>query len=240
MMRRCLAPLPRRHPEFAVPRRRLRPLASLSTPGPVALAAAVLLVAGCGAGNDGEGTAAVPDDPAAIAALAPPDAFWAHLRSLCESAAPGELLQAPDDQISPDAALVVHFWECGDDEIRFPLHVDDNRSRTWVFIRHDDGLELRHDHRNEDGSEESNTWYGARTQSEGTANRQDFVTVRGENTSGWRVEIHPGDRFEYGTARNGEYRHHLVFDLTNPVPLPPMHWGHETRPSQRPTASGGS
>jgi hypothetical protein len=170
--------------------------------------------------------------------MAPQDAFWANLQALCESAAPGELLQAPDTQIDPEAELVVHFWECGGEEIRFPLHVDDNRSRTWVFIRHDDALELRHDHRNADGTEESNTWYGARTMAEGTANRQDFVTMRGEVASGWRVEIHPGETYQYGTARDGEWRHHLVFDLASPVELPPMHWGHETRPSQRPTPSG--
>lgn len=171
--------------------------------------------------------------------LSAQDAFWANLQGLCESAAEGELLQAPDTQISPEARLVVHFWECGDEELRFPLHVDENRSRTWVFIRHEDSLELRHDHRNADGTEESSTWYGASTVAEGTANRQDFVTVRDEGSGGWRVEIHPGERFEYGTARDGEFRHHLVFDLANPVDLPSMHWGHETRPSQRPTSSGG-
>jgi len=174
----------------------------------------------------------------AAAALSPQNAFWENLRGLCVSAAAGELLQAPDRQIDPDADLVVHFWECGDEEIRFPLHVDDNRSRTWVFIRHADHLELRHDHRNEDGTEERNTWYGATTLQEGTANRQEFATMRGEVRSGWAVEIEPGVHFTYGTMRDGEWRHHLRFDLTLPVELPPMHWGHETRPSQRPRSSG--
>jgi len=173
---------------------------------------------------------------AAPAATAPRDAFWNHLRTLCESAARGTLLQAPpgDTQIDPAARLVVHFWECGETELRFPLHVDENRSRTWVFIRHDDRLELRHDHRNADGTEQATTWYGASTVAEGTAGRQEFVSVRGETTSGWAVEIDPGRRFTYGTIRNGEWRHHLEFDLTTPVPRPPMHWGHQTRPSQRP------
>ncbi len=199
----------------------------------VPLVCTAFLAVGC-APSDADADA----DPEGIEELAPQDAFWANLQALCESAAPGELLQAPDTQIDPEAALVVHFWECGDEEIRFPLHVDDNRSRTWVFIRHEGSLELRHDHRNPDGTEERNTWYGASTASEGTATRQDFVMVREDFTSGWRVEIHPGERYEYGTARNGEWRHHLVFDLTSPVPLPPMHWGHETRPSQRPAPSG--
>lgn len=166
------------------------------------------------------------------------DAFWKRLQGLCGSAAAGALLQAPagDTQIDPSAKLVVHFWECGEHELRFPLHVDENRSRTWVFIRHADGIELRHDHREADGSESQNTWYGARTVAAGTAERQDFVTVRNGNSSGWRVEIVPGQRFTYGTARNGEFRHHLEFDLTKPVAVPPLHWGHATRPSQRPSA----
>lgn len=167
---------------------------------------------------------------------APRDEFWRHLQALCASAAEGKLLQAPlgDTQIDPTARLVVHFWECGETELRFPLHVDENRSRTWVFIRHADRLELRHDHRNADGTEQASTWYGASTVAAGTANRQEFVTVRGETSGGWAVEIEPGRRFTYGTIRNGEWRHHLEFDLTTLIAIPPKHWGHETRPSQRP------
>lgn len=166
----------------------------------------------------------------------PQDAFWNRLRALCESAAAGQVLQIPpgDTQLEMGARLVVHFWECGETELRFPLHVDANRSRTWVFIRHADHLELRHDHRNEDGTEQATTWYGATTVAEGSAERQEFVTVRGETSGGWAVEIVPGQRFTYGTIRNGAWRHHLEFDLSSPVPTPPRHWGFETRPSQRP------
>ena len=186
-------------------------------------------------GHDGAKRGGEVEAPV-VTSQAPRDAFWANLRALCEGAARGRLVQAPegDTQIDPNAVLVVHFWECGEDEIRFPLHVDENRSRTWVFIRHDDRLELRHDHRNPDGTEESNTWYGATTLDEGTARVQEFVMERRGIRSGWRVEIEPGRRFTYGTIRNGEWRHHLEFDLTAPAEVPPPHWGHETRPSQRP------
>ncbi len=208
---------------------------------PLLAAAAFLLPGGCtpadtdGADAAGAGPAASPSVSAErYAAASTQDAFWANLQGLCESAVHGELLQAPDTQIDPDSDLLVHFWECGDEEIRFPLHVDDNRSRTWVFIRHDDHLELRHDHRREDGSEEESTWYGDTTIDDGTANRQEFASVRGEALVGWAVEIEPGVHFTYGTMRDHEFRHHLRFDLTQAAELPPMHWGHETRPSQRP------
>lgn len=199
----------------------------------------LLFLVACAPG-DSDG-AATPDNPADTTlqeTAAPQDAFWANLQSLCESAAEGELLQAPDDQISPDARLLVHFWECGESELRFPLHVDENRSRTWVFIRHDDRLELRHDHRNEDGSEEANTWYGDTTLDEGTANRQEFATRQGDLVTGWAVEIVPGEHFTYGTMRNGEFRHELRFALPAEAELPPMHWGHDVRPSQRPDSGG--
>jgi hypothetical protein len=173
--------------------------------------------------------------PAAVDRM-PQDAFWSNLQRLCHSAAEGRLLRMPagDTQIDPGARLLVHFRECGDQELRFPLHVDDNRSRTWVFIRHPGHLELRHDHRYPDGTEEANTWYGATTLTEGTAYRQEFVSERNGVLAGWRVEIEPDQRFTYGTIRDGEWRHHLEFDLTRAVPAPPPPWGHETRPSQRP------
>jgi hypothetical protein len=193
--------------------------------------AGALLVCGCA---HAEQAPASPGEAAPVAAAAAPqDAFWSNLQALCEGAAEGALLQSPDAQIDPNARLVVHFRECGDEELRFPLHVDENRSRTWVFIRHADQLELRHDHRHADGTEESNTWYGATTHAEGTASRQEFVTERNGVQSGWRVEIEPGQRFTYGTIRNGEWRHHLQFDLTQPADIPPLPWGHGTRPSQR-------
>jgi hypothetical protein len=191
-----------------------------STPAAVV---AALLLAAC-----------APPAPGPTAAASPQDAFWRNLQALCESAAEGRLLRAPDAQISPDSRLVVHFRECGDEELRFPLHVDENRSRTWVFIRHADRLELRHDHRHADGTEEANTWYGAETQAPGTAERQEFVSDRDGILVGWRVEIDPGRRYTYGTIRDGAWRHHLEFDLARPVTAPPPPWGYETRPSQRP------
>jgi hypothetical protein len=186
--------------------------------------AALALAVGCGS-QDGEAVEAV--------AASPQDAFWTSLQGLCESSHEGALLRAPegDTQVAPDARLVVHFWECGEDRLRFPFHVAENHSRTWFFIRHDDGIELRHDHRNPDGTEEATTWYGASTRDEGTDTRQDFTTERGAVVSGWRVEIVPGERYTYGTIRNGEWRHHLEFDLTREVDPLPLPWGHELLPS---------
>lgn len=202
----------------------------------LALAPAALAFAACAHGGAAGGASRAGSDVAA----GPQATFWRHLQELCVSAAEGRLLRAPagDTQIDPDARLVVHFWECGDRELRFPFVVGDNRSRTWVFIRHADRLELRHDHRHQDGSEESRTWYGASTMGPGSATRQEFVTERNGELVGWRVEVERRRRFAYGTVRGGEWRHHLEFDLTRPVAPPPLPWGHQTRPSQRPFPGG--
>jgi hypothetical protein len=202
-------------------------------------AAVAILLISCGPdAEEGQTTTLTAGDLAT--AEAPRDVFWRHLQALCPRAVEGRLIQAPegDTQIDPDARLVVHFRECGEEEIRFPLHVDDDRSRTWVFTHHADSLELRHDHRHEDGTEESNTWYGASTVGEGTATRQEFLFESDGMLVGWRVDIVPGQRFTYGTIRDGEWRHHLEFDLTREVATPPPPWGNETRPSQRPVPPG--
>jgi len=197
------------------------------------LGAMLISMMACGPAADAP---AVAGEARLVAAASTHDGFWSNLQALCESAAEGRLLASPegDTQIDPAARLVVHFRECGEDELRFPLHVGENRSRTWVFIRHADHLELRHDHRHQDGTEEGNTWYGATTLAPGSATRQEFVSDRDGVLGGWRVEIEPGVRYTYGTIRDGQWRHHLEFDLTRPVDAPPLPWGHETRPSQRP------
>jgi hypothetical protein len=219
-----------------------------SPPGHLALALALLaVVAGCGPG-DPERAERQDEDAAAAAAdpASPQDAFWAKISRPCGDAFPGRLVvDRPDrDLVATDDELIAHWVRCDEDRIHIAFHVGRDggenwdRSRTWVLTRDADGLELRHDHRHPDGTEESSTWYGATTLDQGSATRQEFVTERNGVRSGWRVEVEPGQRFTYGTIRDGAWRHHLVFDLTAAAPVPPLPWGHETRPSQRPRPGG--
>jgi hypothetical protein len=66
----------------------------------------------------------------------------------------------------------MHVRRCEEDEIQIPLHVGENRSRTWIITRTDTGLRLKHDHRHPDGSEEEQTQYGGDTEDSGTATEQ--------------------------------------------------------------------
>jgi hypothetical protein len=62
----------------------------------------------------------------------------------------------------------MHVRVCRDDEIQIPLHVGENRSRTWILTRTAEGLRLKHDHRLEDGSDDPVTQYGGDTAADGT------------------------------------------------------------------------
>jgi hypothetical protein len=180
------------------------------------------------------------DDDAAPATVARQDAFWDNMARQCGQAFPGRLVQdRPDrDMLAGDEELIAHWVRCEDDLMHIAFHVgrDDgaswDRSRTWVLTRDDQGLELRHDHRLEDGSEdEGNTWYGGRTVDDGAPETQWFLfdERRADDGSvlGWRLEIEPGQRYVYGTIRGDDYTWRIDFDLSEPIPAPPPAWGHD-------------
>jgi hypothetical protein len=193
-------------------------------------ALAALLVTACT-------PAALPPGPAAAAD--PQEAFWANLAAHCGNAYRGRLVLEPpgDDMLTGTEELIVHFRGCGADTLRLPFHIEKeeaqtwDRSRTWVYIRHADGLELRHDHRHEDGTPDETTWYGGRTEAPGSPGEQEFVFAERRapdgSVLGWRIQIVPGERYTYGTFRGDDYTWRVDFDLSTPVPAPPPPWGHD-------------
>lgn len=173
------------------------------------------------------------------APASPQDAFFANLRALCGQSFAGRVVttDAADASFASEP-LVMQVRECSDDVIRVPFHVGENRSRTWVITRTDAGLRLKHDHRHEDGSEDTLTQYGGDTASEGAAERQEFPAdqfskdlftqnnIPQSVTNVWAVEVHPGRTFAYELRRpNRHFR--VEFDLTQPVAAPPPPWGAE-------------
>jgi hypothetical protein len=174
----------------------------------------------------------------AIADAAPQNAFWDNMASHCPNAYPGRLVKEPpgDDMLRGDEPLVAHFRVCTDTLMHVAFHIETNpgewdRSRTWVLMRRAAGIELRHDHRMPDGSNDESTWYGAFTIDEGAPDRQHFILTerRAPDGSqlGWRLEIEPGTRYTYGTIRGDEYTWQVEFDLSTPLETPPPAWGHE-------------
>jgi hypothetical protein len=169
----------------------------------------------------------------------PQDSFLANLKTLCGKAYAGTLVSDdPQDDGFAREMITMHVRDCEADIVRIPLHVGDNRSRTWIITRTDTGLRLKHDHRHEDGSEDVVTQYGGDTNKKGSAKRQEFpadafskelferegLAVSIDNI--WAMEVAPGKVFAYELRRPNRF-FRIEFDLTNPVTLPPPAWGYE-------------
>lgn len=155
------------------------------------------------------------------------EGFWNHLVAFCGLAFEGT---------GDDEGRIIHIRHCRANEIQIPMHLGDDRSRTWILSRHSDGLRLKHDHRERDGSESEVTQYGGDTQDAGTPTRQRFhadahtgelVPRAADNV--WTVEIDPeGDLLAYELTRDGETTVvRWEFDLSRPVDPPPAPWGYE-------------
>jgi hypothetical protein len=193
-----------------------------------------------GPADDGAATGSGAES-AEVTGLAPAqEVWWEELRALCGQAYAGALAHGdPSDEAFAGRPMTMHVRRCLEDRIEIPFHVGEDRSRTWVVRRTGSGLELKHDHRHEDGGEDVLTWYGGHTDSAGSELAQLFpadehskalFTEQGIPQSAvnvWSVELVPGERFSYLLRRPG--RHFQVdFDLTSPVAPPPAPWGHET------------
>jgi hypothetical protein len=195
-----------------------------------------VLLAACG----GTADQTADTDTAAVAGRVeadPQQVWWDQLQTLCGQAFAGEMVRF-DPELDAgwlDRDVIMHVRECSPSEIRIPLHVGDNRSRTWVLTRTEQGIRLKHDHRHPDGTEEASTQYGGHTMEAGSASRQEFpadeysrdLFVSQDHPDGvnnrWAMEIHPGERFTYQLTRpNRDFR--ADFDLTTPVAAPPPPW----------------
>jgi hypothetical protein len=161
-------------------------------------------------------------------------AFWQSLQSICGQAFEGTVISAPaTDTTFKNKTLLMHVRACEDSRIRVPFMVGDDRSRTWVFTKNGNGLQLQHDHRHRDGSADSITFYGGHTSNSGTATAQYFpadeqtvkmLPLAGANI--WWVEMVPGKYFTYNLRRLGTDRLFSIrFDLTRPVAASAAPWG---------------
>ena len=160
--------------------------------------------------------------------------FWDRLQDLCGQAYAGSLVEAvPPDPAFAASSLVMHAHYCDIAEVRIGFHVGEDRSRTWVVTPTAAGLELRHDHRHEDGSPDEITQYGGESRGAGTETEQDFPADRRPaervpeaERNVWTLQLHPDSALVYALRREGSDRRFRVeFDLTTPVTPPPLPWG---------------
>ena len=179
------------------------------------------------------------ESPAAAASSSAADQWWQNVASLCGKAYAGEVVT--EDAADADFAaerLVMHVRRCSESRIEIPFHVGENRSRTWLLTRTAAGIQLEHDHRHEDGSDDAVTLYGGHTADAGTAVAQSFPAdersremfvangIPQSVTNVWTMEIVPEERFSYALRRPGRNLQ-VDFDLSQSIEPPPAPWGHE-------------
>jgi len=160
--------------------------------------------------------------------------FWKELTALCGKAFKGTLLNAAaTDTVFNNQSLIMHVRSCDNNVIRVPFMVGSNRSRTWIITRLQNGLELKHDHRHPDGTENAVTLYGGHTANSGSSTLQIFPAdqhtvhiLPAAAGNVWWVELVPGKYFNYNLRRMGTERLFTIqFDLTKTVDAPTAPWG---------------
>lgn len=159
--------------------------------------------------------------------------FWNNLSALCGKSFEGKLVTDPVEGFA-GKKLVMHVLSCDDDRILVPFNVGDNLSRTWIFTYNNGRIELKHDHRMEDGSDDEVTMYGGTASNAGTENMQmfpadqetlDLIPYAFSNV--WWVTL-DDSIYSYNLRRIGRPSKFTVeFDLTTEIEKPEPSWGWE-------------
>lgn len=174
--------------------------------------------------------------PAPLVSIASHDAFFDAIKAHCGKAFEGKVSKDNVGNSFGGEKLVMHIRKCSDKELQIPFHVGADASRTWILTKTGSGLMLKHDHRNEDGTNHTSTMYGGHTVDAGYPQVQSFPAdsyskqlfvdsgISASNDNVWQMLIYP-QRFSYRLIRPAR-EIQVDFDLTRPVELPPVPWGY--------------
>lgn len=162
----------------------------------------------------------------------PQTQFYNNLKSICGHSYLGTVSQSNEsDTTWRQARIVIHAPSCDADMsegIRIPLHVGEDKSRTWIVSKTETGLRLKHDHRHDDGTPDDVSMYGGDTAHMGSATKQSFPvdefskTMFVENgldvsvTNTWTLSVMPGQKLSYNLSRPGRL-FQVDFDLSKPI-----------------------
>lgn len=158
--------------------------------------------------------------------------FWENLQKQCGKSFEGQVTEGADNDAFRGKKLVMHVRNCNENTIRIPFFVGEDKSRTWVLTYKNDRIQLKHDHRLEDGSEDKVTQYGGTTSNSGSPTLQffpadqqttDLIPYAAANV--WWITLDETS-FTYNLRRIGSDRLFTVkFDITKKVASPTAPWG---------------
>jgi len=162
-------------------------------------------------------------------------AFWENIQEHCGNAYDGILADATPFYQTFDAERIrIHVRDCTETVTHISLHIDDDHSRNLLITKQRGTLQLKHDHRNEDGTEEEITQYGGLAPTPGLETRQifyadehtaDILPQRYDNF--WFIDIMDDETLAYGVHWPKEGNSiRMEFDISHPVDPPPTPWGY--------------
>ena len=162
----------------------------------------------------------------------PSEIFWKNLEKHCGKAYEGKLAEHITRDDFTGKKLTMHVKSCSSNEIKIPFNVGDNYSRTWVLTKKDGIITLKHDHRHENGTSETITFYGGTNTNFGfkdfqmfpadqeTANLIDYAS-----TNIWWITL-DDTTFSYNLQKAGSKTpFNVYFDLTKEIAIPSAPWG---------------
>ncbi|WP_430612702.1 hypothetical protein [Flavobacterium sp. JP2137] len=161
------------------------------------------------------------------------ETFWNQLKARCGQAYAGKMTTEPIPNDFADQALSMYVMSCSENEIKVPFYVGDDHSRTWVFTKTAQGIQLKHDHRLKDGSEDKITQYGGTTTNTGgdqiqyfPADQQTTDMLPAAAGNVWWVTI-DDQGYTYNLRKVDNPNHFQVrFEWNQPLPVPNKPWGH--------------
>lgn len=131
--------------------------------------------------------------------------------------------------------LVMQVLSCEKDQIKIPFYVGEDQSRTWVLTFNDNNtIQLKHDHRHQDGLPDKITMYGGTSPNTGHSGKQFFPAdqetcnlIDYACSNIWWMTIDETS-FTYNLRVVGSTRQFSVkFDLTKPIEFNKKPWGWE-------------
>lgn len=141
--------------------------------------------------------------------------FFARLTAICGATFEGaSVFPREAGDAFAGKKLMAKIASCTAGEVRVPFLVGADRSRTWIFTKSPAGLELKHDHRHDDGTPDEQTMYGGMANDKGSASAQSFEAdaytaklIPAASTNVWTVTLAPdGKSMSYHLARDGKPR----------------------------------
>lgn len=158
--------------------------------------------------------------------------FWGNLKKHCGKSYEGTPISGADNDTFKNKRLVMQVISCEENVIKIPFYVGEDKSRTWVFTLKGDKIELKHDHRHENGEPDKVTMYGGTGSNNGQVGLQMFPAddetakiLPQAAANVWWVELND-DVFSYNLRRIGSDRLFTVkFDLKNPIQIDWKPWG---------------